>query len=133
MSDAWHQYLPALTNAVASVGAVSREQARMKKEYDAAIAELRSSVHSLQGTPPTGGVKLNHGPQRRDGYTNIDTREGPGIDIDAPFDSLPFGAGEVSEICVQGLDQIASQDLGGKLLPYWMGLLKAGGTFRAVK
>jgi hypothetical protein len=39
----------------------------------------------------------------------------------------------VSEICVQGLEGFPSHDLGGKLLPYWMGLLKAGGTFRAVK
>jgi hypothetical protein len=133
MSDAWHQYLPALTNAVASVGAVSREQARMKKEYDAAIAELRASVQALQGPASAGGVRLHLGPQPRDGYTNIDTRAGPGIDIVTGFDSLPFGAGEVSEICVQGIEHFPAQELGGTLLPYWMGLLKAGGTFRAVK
>jgi hypothetical protein len=132
MSDAWHQYLPALTNAVASVGAVSREQARMKKDYDAAIAELRASVQALQGAP-AGGVRLHLGPQPQDGYTNIDTHAAPGIDIVTGFDSLPFRPGEVSEICVQGMDRIPAQELGGKLLPYWMGLLKAGGTFRAVK
>jgi hypothetical protein len=130
LSDAWHQVLPTLTNAAASVGAVSREQARMKKEYDAAIAELRAAIAQLQAgdaAPAEGsGLKLNLGPVPRTGYTNVHTTQAPGIDVVvAGFDALPFAPGEVSEIRVQQVD--------ASLVPYWMGLLKAGGTLRAVK
>ena len=45
---AWHQYLPGITNAIASVAAISREQARIKREHEAAIAELRREVEQLR-------------------------------------------------------------------------------------
>lgn len=126
LSDAWHQHAPALINAAASVSAMAREQQRMKRDYDAAIADLRAQVAQVaQSSPSSAGIRLNLGPVPQAGYTNIDTREAPGIDIVAAFDSLPFGPGDVSEIQVHAPD--------ATLLPYWMGLLKAGGTFRAVK
>jgi hypothetical protein len=47
-TSAWHQYLPGITNAIASVAAISREQARMKREHEAAIAELRQEIERLR-------------------------------------------------------------------------------------
>lgn len=134
LSAAWHQYAPALANAAASVGAVSREQARMKREYDAAIAELRAAVAALKepGAPAVPGMRLNLGPMPRPGYTNVFTQPAPGIDIVCAFDSLPFGAGEISEIHVQGLDALRAGDV-QRLLAHWMELLKPGGTLRASK
>lgn len=134
LSAAWHQYAPLLANAAASVGAVSREQARMKRDYDAAIAELRQSVAQLQqpGTPAVTGLRLNLGPVPRAGYTNVNTAQGPGIDIVCSFDALPFGAGEVAEIDVQSLGALPPGEL-ERMLAHWARLLREGGTLRASK
>jgi hypothetical protein len=121
LSDAWHQHAPALANAAASVAAMSREQQRMKREYDAAIAQLRADIEQLRGARAAGGVRLHLGAAPRDGYTHIATG----------FDALPFGPGQVDEIVVEAGRLAADEQQ--KLLPYWMGLLKPGGTFRAVK
>jgi hypothetical protein len=144
LSAAWHQYAPALANAAASVGAVAREQARMKREYDAAIAELKASIAQLRESPSrepqsqgpssaaVAGTRVHIGPVARPGYTNVNVAAGAGIDIVCPFDALPFGAGELAEISVQGLDAMRPAEL-AHLLPAWMRLLKPGGVLRATK
>lgn len=48
LSDAWHQHAPALINAAASVGAVAKEQQRMKREYDEQIAQLKAEIAELR-------------------------------------------------------------------------------------
>jgi cell division septum initiation protein DivIVA len=48
LSAAWHQHVPALVNAAASVSALAREQARMKREHEAASAQLRAEIEGLR-------------------------------------------------------------------------------------
>lgn len=52
LTRAWHQQVPNIANATASVAAVAREQARMKREYEAAIAELRARIERLEAASP---------------------------------------------------------------------------------
>lgn len=48
LSDAWHQHAPGLINAAASVGAMSREQQRMKRDYDQQIAQLKAELAQVR-------------------------------------------------------------------------------------
>jgi hypothetical protein len=45
----WHQHIPAVINAAASVGAVAREHARFRREHDKTIAGLRADIERLRG------------------------------------------------------------------------------------
>lgn len=47
-AQAWQQHMPAILNAIASVGAIAREQVRLKREHDAQIAELRQEIERLR-------------------------------------------------------------------------------------
>jgi hypothetical protein len=81
------------------------------------------------------GIRLNLGCGHIavDGYLNVDSRELPGVDIVSDVGSLAFEAGEVEEIfSAHLLEHFPQEHLRRVLLPYWFGLLRPGGTFRAV-
>lgn len=66
-------------------------------------------------------------------YINIDMRELPGIDIVADVKNLPFLKEEVDEIfSAHLLEHFSQEQLKRELLPYWAGLLRKKGIFRAV-
>ena len=187
LRTAWHQHVPAFLNATASVGAVAREQAHMKRQLAnhqdeiGRIWEATGRINQDQGhlwkrvefvrsellyemrygagaAAPGGrpeaapaapkivatekvrgaraeGLRLNLGCGHipLDGYINVDMRELPGVDLVARVDALPFERGEVAEIfSAHVLEHFTKQELERRLLPYWAGLLKPGGTFRAV-
>jgi hypothetical protein len=148
LNDAWHQHLPALVNATASVGAVAREQARMKREYDSALAELRTAIGQLQPQlaqetriiavekverARTTGAKLVLGDKPSGGYIHVDTRGTHGADIVSPLAALPFAPAEVTEIfACHVLERFTQEELERKLLPHWVSRLTPGGRFRAV-
>lgn len=82
-----------------------------------------------------GGLKLNLGCGHipLDGYLNVDRRALPGVDIVAEVDNLPFGKGELSEICsAHLLEHFPEEQMRRELLPYWVSLLRPDGTFRAI-
>lgn len=68
-----------------------------------------------------------------DGYINVDRRKLAGIDVVADVRDLPVKEGEVTEIhSAHVLEHFPEEQLKRELLPYWIGLLKKGGIFRAV-
>jgi hypothetical protein len=78
-------------------------------------------------------VNLGCGHIPLDGYINIDRRALPGVDIVAEAGNLPLNAGEADEVfSAHLLEHFPQEQLRRELLPYWVGLLKPGGTFRAV-
>lgn len=81
------------------------------------------------------GLKLNLGCGHiaMDGYINVDRRKLPGVDIVADIDALPLKKGEATEIFSSHvLEHFPQEQLKRELLPYWVGLLKKDGQFRAV-
>lgn len=67
------------------------------------------------------------------GYANVDMRELPGVDVVAGLDDLPVAPASVAEIfSAHVLEHFPRQQLVRHLLPYWFGLLRPGGTFRAI-
>lgn len=81
------------------------------------------------------GARLNLGCGHvpLDGYLNVDRRALPGVDIVAEVDQLPFAEGELAEICsAHLLEHFPLEQLRRELLPYWAGLLRQGGRFRAI-
>jgi glycosyltransferase involved in cell wall biosynthesis len=68
-----------------------------------------------------------------DGYINIDARDLPGVDIITDAGNLPFAENELDEIfSAHLLEHFPQEKLKRELLPYWAGLLRKGGIFRAV-
>jgi len=66
-------------------------------------------------------------------YVNVDMRELPGIDVIAMVDDLPFEPGTVDEIfSSHTLEHFPQESLRRELLPYWVSLLKPGGTLGVV-
>jgi hypothetical protein len=131
LAAAWHQHLPAMVNATISVAAIGRDHARMKREYDTAIGELRAEIAKLRGAG-TGAqgvrLQLGRGNASPEGYVVVDTQQAPGVDVVSPFGALPFAPAQVAEIRV-ALDRFQNDEL-RQLLPYWTGLLKPGGILR---
>lgn len=87
-------------------------------------------VEAARGT----GLRLNLGCGHvaLDGYINVDRRALPGVDVVADIDRLPFGKGEVAEICsAHMLEHFPLEQLRRELLPYWISLLGPEGRFRA--
>jgi len=81
------------------------------------------------------GLRLNLGCGHvpLDGYINVDRRALPGVDVVADIDRLPFGKGEVAEICsAHMLEHFPLEQLRRELLPYWISLLAPQGRFRAI-
>jgi hypothetical protein len=68
-----------------------------------------------------------------DGFVNVDMRPLPGVDVVAAVDDLPVEPGTVAEIfSAHVLEHFPELDLSRRLLPYWVSMLRPGGTFRAV-
>ena len=86
-------------------------------------------------TSGSGALRVNLGAGHipLDGFVNVDVRELPGIDVVANVDDLPFEPGSVTEIfSAHTLEHFPHEELRRRLLPYWIGLLRPGGTLRAV-
>lgn len=84
--------------------------------------------------PADGVIRVNLGAGHLpiDGYVNVDMREIPGIDVIAAVDDLPFEPGSLAEITsAHTLEHFPLEELRRRLLPYWIGLLRPGGTMRA--
>lgn len=78
-------------------------------------------------------VNLGAGHLPMTGYVNVDMRELPGIDVVAGVDRLPFGTESLTELfSSHTLEHFPEEQLRRTLLPYWTGLLRRGGRFRAV-
>jgi len=78
-------------------------------------------------------LNLGAGHIALDGFVNVDMRELPGIDVVAPVNSLPFAQGTLAEIfSSHTIEHFPELELRRQLLPYWLGLLRPGGVFRAV-
>ena len=83
--------------------------------------------------PENARVNLGAGHIPIPGYINVDARELPGIDVVASVDDLPFEPASLAEIfSSHTIEHFPELQLRRQLLPYWVGLLKSGGEFRAV-
>jgi hypothetical protein len=143
--------MPSLVNAATSVAALAREQARMKREHEAAIAKLNTAIDALRGNSDPADARIlaparvqrargegarlfiGRGPAPLDTYLHVDTAAVPGVDIAAPFRALPFAAGEISEMVASHVfERLSRGELEDQVLPAWVSLLKPGGALRAV-
>jgi len=91
-----------------------------------------------------GGPRLylGRGDAAPPGYINVDCvnvdRIDPetgarGIDVIADAGALPFEPGSVEEIvCADLVEHLPRRETARRLLPYWRGLLRPGGTLRAI-
>ena len=154
---AWRRYLPVILDTISSQNAAAREMRRTQDAQGHRIEFVRREVmlesrYPRNGAGTTfareprvadatklvqsgGDVRLNLGAGHIpvDGYLNVDARDLPGIDVVADIRTLPFGAGDVSEIySAHLLEHFPLEELSRTLLPYWYSLLKPGGRFRAV-
>ncbi len=78
-------------------------------------------------------INLGAGHIALPGFVNVDIRELPEIDVVAAIDALPFDKNSLTEIfSSHTLEHFPELELRRKLLPYWFGLLKPGGTFRSI-
>jgi predicted SAM-dependent methyltransferase len=78
-------------------------------------------------------VNLGCGHLPLDGYVNVDLREMPGVDVLAPVDQIPFNEGEIDELYSAHLvEHFPQEQFVREVLPYWVSLIRPGGTFRAV-
>jgi predicted SAM-dependent methyltransferase len=78
-------------------------------------------------------VNLGCGHLPLDGYINVDLREMPGVDVLAPVDQLPFNEGEIDELYSAHLvEHFPQEQFVRDVLPYWVSLIRPGGSFRAV-
>lgn len=83
----------------------------------------------------TGALRLNLGCGHiaLPDYVNVDMRDLPGVDVVAEVDDLPFEPGSVDEIFSAHLvEHFPQETMRRRLLPYWRGLLRPGGRFRAI-
>lgn len=81
------------------------------------------------------GLRLNLGCGHiaLEGYVNVDSRDLPGVDVIAPVDALPCEAEGAHEVFSAHLiEHFPQEQVARDLLPYWISLLRPGGTFRAV-
>jgi hypothetical protein len=86
-------------------------------------------------TAEGGPIRLNLGCGHIpiDGYTNVDMRPLPGVDVVAGVERLPVEPASVAEIfSAHLLEHFPEEQLRRELLPYWWSLLEPGGRFRAV-
>jgi hypothetical protein len=101
-------------------------------EVDAVEVKI---VNPTALAPANGELRVNLGAGHipLDGFVNVDIRELPGIDVVAGVDDLPFEPASLTEIfSAHTLEHFPEEELRRRLLPYWVGLLRHGGTFRAV-
>ena len=99
-------------------------------------AEIEPKILSPEKLAAQGDeIRLNLGAGHlpREGYLNVDARAIDGVDIVADIANLPFDPGSVSEIRSEHLlEHFPEEALRRRFLPYWVSLLKPGGTFAAV-
>lgn len=142
------------------VSDLKRQVAELWERLESARAELLFELRYTTGNAPTpgataptrvtaeivdpeaveaarrdGAVRLNLGCGHvcLDDYLNVDLRHLPGVQVVAAVDDLPFGPGEVDELFSSHvIEHFPEPELARRLLPYWFGLLRPGGTFRAV-
>lgn len=109
---------------------------RLAERADATNAKTEiTNQEQVAAARRRGHLRLNLGCGHipLEGYLNIDKRALPRVDIVTEADALPFEPGEVDEIfSAHFLEHFPEEELQRKLLPYWVSLLKPGGTFRAV-
>jgi hypothetical protein len=68
-----------------------------------------------------------------EGFLNVDGRPLDGVDIVAEVGNLPFEPGTVEAIrSAHLLEHFPLEELRRRLLPYWLDLLRPGGTFIAI-
>jgi hypothetical protein len=78
-------------------------------------------------------LNLGCGHLPMEGFVNVDMRPLPGVDVVAAVDDLPVEPGTAAEIfSAHVLEHFPELDLSRRLLPYWVSMLRPGGTFRAV-
>jgi hypothetical protein len=128
---------------------VKRQWDRMEQMRSEVMYELRYGAHgtvleadiepkilSPEKVAAQGDdIRLNLGAGHipREGYLNVDARPIDGVDIVADISNLPFGPGTVAEIHSEHLlEHFPEEALRRRFLPYWVSLLKPGGTFSAV-
>ena len=99
-------------------------------------AEIEPKILSPEKLAAQGDeIRLNLGAGHipREGYLNVDARPLDGVDIVADISHLPFEPGTVREIHSEHLlEHFPEEALRRRFLPYWVSLLKPGGTFSAV-
>ncbi len=65
-------------------------------------------------------------------HVNVDMRDLPGVDVVADVGDLPFERDSVDEIfSAHLLEHFPQEAMRRRLLPYWLGMLRPGGMFRA--
>jgi predicted SAM-dependent methyltransferase len=93
------------------------------------------SLEKVAAARQAGRIRLNLGCGHISlpDYLNVDRRELPGVDVIADVGDLPFEMNSVDEIgSAHLLEHFPQETVRRRLLPYWFGLLRPGGTFRAV-
>lgn len=135
MSELLHSQLAQIRERVEFIRAETmHEVAAGRARVGRDAAEVTPKILNEEKVKAMGdGLRLNLGCGHIpvDGYLNVDQRELPGVDVVAEVTNVPFEG--VSELFSSHLIEHFSQEqLRRVVLPYWYGLLKAGGTFRAV-
>jgi len=107
----------------ASAAAVPRTAARIVSSEKVASAKAQGTLRLNLGC---GHIALSD-------HVNVDMRDLPGVDVIAEVDDLPFEPNSVDEIfSAHLLEHFPQEAMRQRLLPYWFGLLRPGGLFRAV-
>ncbi|MGZ4737615.1 MAG: class I SAM-dependent methyltransferase [Ilumatobacteraceae bacterium] len=121
-----------LTQRVETIRAEMMHELRYGQSHDTASIETKI-VSDAHLTDADIRLNLGAGHIAIDGFVNVDMRELPGIDVVAPIENLPFEPGTIAEIfSSHTVEHFPEQELRRKLLPYWIGLLRPGGVFRAI-
>lgn len=137
-----------LDNAEASIRSIWERIEFIRREI---LFEMAHAAGQPPGAPPqtaprivddakvaaaraAGALRLNlgcgHIPLRD--HINVDMRELPGVDVIAEAGDVPFEPGTVEAIASSHLlEHFPQEALRRRLLPYWFGLLRPGGTFHA--
>ena len=109
--------------ASAAAAAVPRTAARIVSSEKVASAKAQGTLRLNLGC---GHIALPD-------HVNVDMRDLPGVDVIAEVDDLPFEPNSVDEIfSAHLLEHFPQEAMRQRLLPYWFGLLRPGGLFRAV-
>lgn len=142
---AWRQYLPAFIEATSNLAALGHEYAKLRRDVDRLMrADAGSRGAGSAARPfivnaekvaaaaqhgPLCIILGRHGPAAAPDRIVIGEREKPGTDVVAEFGNLPFQTQTVDEIrAVRLFEQLRPEDLERRLLPYWLSLLKPGGS-----
>jgi glycosyltransferase involved in cell wall biosynthesis/GT2 family glycosyltransferase len=76
-------------------------------------------------------VNLGGGERPLADYINVGAQSGPGVDVVADAQNLPFGPASLTEIASAHLvDRFPARQFADVVLPYWKGLLRPGGSVR---